>query len=471
MHGAATLHPLTERAPATWQRELRALAALAGPLVGANLLQMAVFAIDVVFVARLGPVEFAAATLGVFLFNLLAFALVGLVGAAEPLIAAALGRRIGAVRQVRRSFRMALWLAAAGSLVVIALLNLAEPILRLAGQDAAVAARAGSFCRLLSLAAPFAVAAALMRLTAAALGRPGWALVVTLLALGVAVTANWCLVFGNAGFPALGLEGAAIASLLTSLATAASYAVILSTDRRLRRFHLFGNWWRTEWPRMIEIAKLGAPIALGWMAEGGLFGGAALLMGLISVTAIDAHAVALNIAAVAFQVPFGLAQAATIRVGLAYGAADPRWVGRAGGVAIVSGIAVMVVSASILWAVPGVLVRAYVDPAREVAVAALAVELLGVAAVFQLVDGAQAVAAGVLRGVQDTRVPMMIQVFGYWVIGFGIAALLGFTFGWGAIGIWWGLAAGLGVVSALLIWRWSVRARLGLLPDPAARTA
>jgi len=294
---------------------------------------------------------------------------------------------------------------------------------------------------------------------------------VTLLALVVAVTANWCLVFGNAGFPALGLEGAAIASLLTSLATAASYAVILSTDRRLRRFHLFGNWWRTEWPRMIEIAKLGAPIALGWMAEGGLFGGAALLMGLISVTAIDAHAVALNIAAVAFQVPFGLAQAATIRVGLAYGAADPRWVGRAGGVAIVSGIAVMVVSASILWAVPGVLVRAYVDPAREVAVAALAVELLGVAAVFQLVDGAQAVAAGVLRGVQDTRVPMMIQVFGYWVIGFGIAALLGFTFGWGAIGIWWGLAAGLGVVSALLIWRWSVRARLGLLPDPAARTA
>jgi Na+-driven multidrug efflux pump len=257
---------------------------------------------------------------------------------------------------------------------------------------------------------------------------------------------------------------------VSRLAIAASYAVILTTDRRLRRFHLFGNWWRTEWPRMIEIAKLGAPIALGWMAEGGLFGGAALLMGLISVTAIDAHAVALNIAAVAFQVPFGLAQAATIRVGLAFGAADPRWVGRAGGVAIVSGIAVMVVSASILWAVPGLLVRVYVDPTREIAVTALAVELLGVAAVFQLVDGAQAVAAGVLRGVQDTRVPMMIQVFGYWGIGFGIAALLGFTFGWGAIGIWWGLAAGLGVVSALLIWRWSARARLGLLPDPAPRT-
>ena len=467
MHGAATLTPLTEAPPATWRNELRALLALAGPLVGANLLQMAVFAVDVIFVARLGPTEFAAATLGVFLFNLLAFALVGLVGAAEPLIAASLGRRIGAVRQVRRSFRMALWLAVAGSLLVMLLLNLAAPALRLAGQDPAVAARAGAFCRILSFAVLPAVLAALMRLTAAALGRPGWALVVTLLALGVAIIANWCLVFGNAGFPALGLEGAALASVGVSCASCVSYAVILHTDRKLRRFRLFGNWWRTEWPRMVEIARLGAPISLGWMAEGGLFGGAALLMGLISVTAIDAHAVALNIAAVAFQIPFGLAQAATIRVGFAYGAADRAWIARAGGVAIVVGIGVMVLSALVFWSVPGLLVRAYVDPAREVAVASMAVQLLGVAAVFQLVDGAQAVAAGVLRGVQDTRVPMMIQVFGYWVIGFGTAALLGFVAGWQAIGIWWGLAAGLGVVSFLLIGRWRARERLGLLPATA----
>ncbi|MEE2915585.1 MAG: MATE family efflux transporter, partial [Pseudomonadota bacterium] len=148
MHGHAALSPLTEAPPETWRDELRALLALAGPLVGANLLQMAVFAVVVVFVARLGPVEFAAATLGVFLFNVLAFALVGLVGAAEPLIAAALGARVGAVRQVRRSFRMGMWLAGLGTIVVVALLNIAEPLLRLAGQDAAVAARAGVFCRI-----------------------------------------------------------------------------------------------------------------------------------------------------------------------------------------------------------------------------------------------------------------------------------------------------------------------------------
>lgn len=467
MHGPAAPTPLTEAPPPTWRAELAALARLAGPLIGANLLQMAVFAVDVVFVARLGPTEFAAATLGVYIFHIFAFGLIGMVGAAEPLIAASLGRKVGAVRQVRRSFRMAMWLAAIGSLAVMAVLNLAAPILRLAGQDAAVAARAGDFCRVLSLAVLPAVMAALIRLTAAALGRPGWALVVTTLALGVAVLGNWCLVFGNAGFPALGLEGAALSSVLVSCATCAAYIVILLTDRKLRRFRLLGKWWRAEWSRMVEIARLGAPIALGWMAEGGLFGGAALLMGLISVTAIDAHAVALNIAAIAFQIPFGLAQAGTIRVGYAYGAGDRAWIGRAGNVAIGSGIAVMVLSAAIFWAVPHWLVRLYVDPARETAVASMAIGLLGIAAIFQLVDGAQAVAAGVLRGVQDTRVPMMIQVGGYWGTGFGTALLLGFGLGWGARGVWWGLAAGLGVVSVLLIWRWSRRDRL----RPTPRTA
>jgi MATE family multidrug resistance protein len=449
--------PPLSRAPATDGAELAALVRLAGPLVAANLLQMAVFAVDVIFVARLGPVPFAAATLGVFLFHILTFGLVGLIGAAEPLIAAAIGHRIDAVRQVRRSFRMALWLAVVGGVGVMAVLNVAAPLLRLAGQDAEVAARAGGFCRILSLAVIPAAASALMRLTAAALGRPGWALVVTAISLGVGILANWCLVYGHLGFPALGLEGSALASVVVSCAATFAYAAILRRDRRLRRFCLFGRWWRPEWSRLVEIAKLGAPIALGWMAEGGLFGGAALLMGMISVVAIDAHAVALNIAAIAFQIPFGIAQAATVRVGFAYGAADPRWVRRAGTVAIGLGIAVMAATALILWAIPALLVRIYVDPAAHAEVAVLAAQLLGVAALFQLFDGAQAVAAGVLRGVQDTRVPMMIQIFGYWAIGFATAVALGFGAGMGAMGIWWGLAAGLGAVSAMLLWRWHGR--------------
>ena len=459
-----TAPPLAE-APATAGQELRALVRLAGPLVAANLLQMAVFAVDVIFVARLGATEFAAATLGVFLFNLLAFALIGLGGAAEPIIAAALGRRVGAVREVRRTFRMALWLVALAGLPVIAILLSGGALFRLAGQDPAVAARAGDFLRIMAFAVIPAAAAGLMRLTAAALGRPGYVFLVTAAGLAVGIVANWLLVFGNAGFPALGLEGSAIASVAVSVAMLVAYAVVLRADRRLRRYRLFGRWWRADWGQLARVARLGLPIALTWTFEGGLFGGVALLMGLIGVAEVAAHAVALNIAAFAFQVPFGIAQAATIRVGLAYGARDAAWVGQAGRVALLLGTGVMAFSAALIWAIPGPLVGIYLDsgPATA-ATAALAVRFLAVAAVFQLVDGAQAVAQGVLRGIQDTRVPMVIALFGYWVVGFGMSVLLGFRTPLAGVGVWWGLAIGLAVVAMLLIRRWSARARLGLLP-------
>ena len=328
-----------------------------------------------------------------------------------------------------------------------------------------MAARAGDFLDLLALAVIPAAAAGLMRLTAAALGRPGYVFAVTAAGLAVGILANWLLVFGHAGFPALGLEGSAIASVSVSVAMLVAYAAVLVTDRRLRRYRLFGRWWRSDWPQFVRVFKLGFPIALTWTFEGGLFGGVALLMGLIGVTEVAAHAVALNIAAFAFQVPFGIAQAATIRVGLAYGARDPAWMGRAGNVALLLGTGVMAVSAAVIWAVPGALVGIYLDPGpANAATAALAVEFLAVAAVFQLVDGAQAVAQGVLRGLQDTRVPMVVALFGYWVVGFGSSVLLGFHTPLAGVGIWWGLAIGLAVVSALLVWRWSARARLGLLP-------
>jgi MATE family multidrug resistance protein len=305
-----------------------------------------------------------------------------------------------------------------------------------------------------------------MRTTAAALGRPGWALGVTALALVAGAVGNWAFVFGHLGAPALGLEGSAIANVLTAVAMLAAYGAILAFDPKLRRYRLFGRWWVTEWSRFAEIVRLGTPIALTFTLEGGLFGGAAFLMGLIGVTEVAGHAIALNIAAIAFQVPFGIAQAATIRVGLAYGARDHAWIALAGRAAILLGTGFMAVTALAIWVAPRLFVSIYIDvddPANA-AVVALAVQYLFVAAVFQLFDGAQAVGAGALRGLQDTRVPMVIAAFGYWVAGFGTAILLGFTAGWQGVGIWAGLAVGLVVVSALLLWRWKRRATLGLLP-------
>jgi MATE family multidrug resistance protein len=463
--------PALTAAPATTRGELRATIGLAAPLVAANLLQMGVYSIDVIFVARLGTTELAAATLGVYLYSVLAFAMIGLVGAAAPLIAAELGRRRHAVRQVRRSFRMAMWLAVVAGLATMAVLANGERLLLLARQDPHVAARTGAFLDILLWAVIPAVATGVMRVTASALGRPGWAMLVTGLGLATGVLGNWLLVFGRAGFPALGLEGSAIASVVTSTAMMLAFVAILLLDPRLRRYRLFGNWWRTEWSRLREIVRLGLPIALTMTFEGALFSAAGFLMGLIGVTEVAAHAIALQIAAIAFQVPFGVAQAATIRVGMAYGAADRVWIGRAGAVSLAVGIGFMVVTAALLLVAPRLFVGIYVDPAdaANAALVALAVQYLGVAAAFQLFDGAQAVAAGVLRGLQDTRVPMLVALFGYWVVGAGASVLFGFGLGWQGLGIWWGLAAGLAAVSILLLWRWSARARLGLLPDTARR--
>lgn len=469
MSASAAPMPLAGPAPASTRAELRALLRLAGPLVGANLLQMAVYAVDVMFVARLSAVDFAASTLGVFLLSLVMWALIGMTGACAPIIAAELGARAHAVREVRRSFRMAMWLGLVAGLAAMAVLAFGKHILLALGQDPRVAVRTGAFLDILLWVMLPNIWAGVMRTVAAALGRPGWAMLVTAGALGVNALGNWLLVFGNAGFPALGLEGSATASLVTATLMMLAYAAILGFDRTLRRYRLFGKWWVPHWRRFREIVKLGTPIAIVFTLEGGLFGGAAFLMGLIGVTEVAAHAIALNIAAIAFQVPFGIAQAATIRVGMGYGARDRVWIARAGWSAIVTGTAFMALTATLIWVAPRLIVGIYVDvddPARAREVA-LAIQYLAVCAMFQLFDGAQAVAAGSLRGLQDTRMPMIIAAFGYWVAGFGTAILLGFHWHWQGVGIWVGLAVGLLVVSVSLVSRWGLRERLDLVPHPA----
>jgi putative MATE family efflux protein len=459
--GAPT--PLAGPLPSSARAEFAALARLAGPLVAANLVQMAVYAVDVVFVARLGTAEFAAATLAVFLYSVSMWALISTVGAGAPLIAAELGRRAHAVREVRRTFRMSCWLAVLGAAPLLTVLWNGEAVLRLAGQDPHVAHRAGQFLRVLMWALIPGGLSGAMRNAAAALGRPGWSLVVSCVALGCGILGNWCLVFGHAGLPALGLIGSATASVGTVLAMTLAYLVILHADPRLRRYRLWGRWWRPEWRRLGEIARLGWPIALSVILEAGLFGGAALLMGLIGIVAVAAHSVALNIASVTFQVPFGVAQAATIRVGLGFGARDPGAVRRAGLVALATGTGFMLVAASLIGLFPRVVIAGYLDvraPANA-PVVALAARLLLVAAAFQLFDGAQAVLQGMLRGVQDTRAPMLIALGSYWGVGFGVAAWLAFGRGWGGVGVWSGFVVGLANATALLGWRW--RSRRGRL--------
>ncbi len=458
---------MTEIAPsATLRTELGATLRLAAPLAVANLLQMLVYAIDVIFLARLGEQALAASSLSISLFGLMMWCFSGLTGACAPLIAAELGRRAHAVREVRRSVRMALWLAVGCSLAGMVVAANGEAIMLATGQDPEVSVMAGKFLGILMFAMVPMIASNVLRTFVSTLGRPFFATAITALAIVVNVLGNWVFVFGNLGAPKLGLEGSAISSVITALATLGAYALAIRHDLRLRRYSILGRWWRPEWPRLRDMLRIGTPIMLTILAEAGLFSGAAFLMGLIGAAELAGHTVALQVAALAFQVPFGIGQAVTIRVGYFYGAGDREGIGRAGLSAFILSLAFMVVTASAMLLAPRLFLSLYVDPAapQNAAMAGFALQYLLVAAAFQLFDGTQAVAAGALRGLQDTRMPMAIALFGYWLPGVGTSVVLGFWTPLGGLGVWIGLAAGLVVVASLLTWRWSKRAKLGLLP-------
>jgi MATE family multidrug resistance protein len=458
--------PVPVSAQSAMRAEFGAMLRLAGPLAAANLLQMLVYAIDVIFVARLGEQALAASSLSIALFSLMAWGSSAMTGAVAPLIAAELGARRNAVREVRRSVRMGLWLAVMLGLGCMAVSWQGEAILRAAGQNAVVAARAGGFLQVLAFAIVPMILSNVLRNFISALGRPAFATAITALAILVNGAGNYAFVFGHWGAPALGLNGSGLASVCTAWATLAAYLFAIRLDRRLRRYRILGRWWRPEWSRFREIVRIGIPIAFTVIAEGGLFGSAAFLMGLIGQTELAGHAVALQIAALAFQVPFGIGQAATIRVGYAYGAQDSGAVKRAGAAALWLGLGFAVGNAILMLFTPRMLLSAYVDvnAVANAAMVGFAVRYLAIGAAFQLADSTQTIAAGALRGLQDTRWPMTIALGGYWLPGFGTAALLGLLTPLRGLGVWLGLAIGLLVVAVLMVRRWWARERLGLLP-------
>ncbi|BDI59569.1 MATE family efflux transporter [Qipengyuania nanhaisediminis] len=458
----------------SWAGEFRSTALLALPLALANLLQMLTYAIDVIFIARLGEEPLAASALAVSLFGLVLWAFTALTGAVAPLIAEALGARAPALRPVRRSVRMALWLSVVTGIVGMGLCLLLEPLMRLTGQQEAIILLAREYNYVIIFSLVPMLLAATLRNFVSALGRPIFATAITAAGVGVNALANYAFIFGNFGAPELGLRGAAVATIITSLFTLAAYIIAIRLDPRLHRYRIFGRWWSPDWARFAQIVRIGTPIALTVTAEAGIFGAAAFLMGRFGAAELAGHTVALQLAALAFQVPFGVSQASTIRVGYFHGARDPVGIKRAGAVALVIGTGFMGFTASAMVLAPYALLSIYVDPyaAKNAALVGFALQYLVLAAAFQLVDGVQAVAAGNLRGLQDTRMPMWIAIFSYWVPGFGSAIVLGFFTPLEGTGVWIGLATGLSFAAVLLLWRWVRRERLGLVrtgEPPAVR--
>ena len=455
-----------------WRSEIHATMALAWPLILANLTMQMIQATDVVLMGWLGPRQLAAAALGLnltFAFVLLGM---GMITAAAPMMATALGKRSTAVRDVRRSFRQALWLSAMLSLIFWPILWNAEGLILGLGQEPGLARDAGIFLRgYMWSIFPFLLFQA-MRHFLSALERPRWILGISAVGIAANAVLGWGLIFGRYGLPELGILGGGLASSIVWWLLAAGLAIVITTDRQFRRFHLFGRWWRADGKRFRTLIILGLPIGLTMAFEGAVFGAAAYLMGLIDADSIAAHAIALQIAGVTFMVPMGVGQAATIRVGLALGRDDRAGIGRAGWTAFVIGVGFMGLMAVAMWLAPRPMITVFLaDIPANARVISLAVSFLAVAAIFQIVDGAQVVGAGMLRGLHDTRVPMIFAFFGYWVIGIGVGVWLAFDRGWAGVGIWIGLAAGLAVVAVLMLDRWRRRVAIGLVGPRPSRAA
>jgi MATE family, multidrug efflux pump len=437
--------------------------ALAWPLILANVTQQAIQATDVLLMGRLGATQLAAATLALnltFTFNLF---LLGLLIASSPMMATALGNRSNAVRDVRRTFRAGLWLLIFTLPPYWLLLWHVGWLMRAFGQSAELAEQGQIFLRAYMWCAAPWLLFQLLRNFVSALERPRVVLWLSIAGIGVNALLSWALIFGHLGLPPLGLRGGGIGSTLTWLIMCAALIGMIVRDRQFRRFHLFGRWWRFDRERTLAMVRLGWPIGITMALEMGVFALAAYFMGWIGAPAVAAHAVALQLAALTFMVPLGLGQAATVRVGLALGRRDAPAISRAGWTAWCLGVGFMAVMAVIIWAFPRPLVLLFLEdlPANAVTIA-LAVSFLKVAAAFQLVDGAQVIGAGMLRGLHDTRWPLIFALVGYWGVGLGIGAWLAFAADWKGVGIWVGLASGLAAVAALMLGRWLLRDRIGL---------
>jgi multidrug resistance protein, MATE family len=298
--------------------------------------------------------------------------------------------------------------------------------------------------------------------------------VIMLIGVSFNAIAAYGLIFGRLGLPALGLQGAGIAAALTNCFLFVGLLGYILIDRQFRRFQILGRLSRPDWVRFREIFRIGLPIGVTLVMEVGLFATAGFLIGLIGTAELAAHQIALQCASVSFMVPLGLAQAATVRVGLAAGAGDPAGIQRAGNAALVMGGVFMLAMALVMWTAPEAIAGLFIhasDPVNAPVVRA-AVTFLAIAALFQIFDGGQVIGAGALRGLKDTRWPMAIAGLAYWIVGIGLATGLGFGAGWGGLGIWIGLAAALAVAAFLMVARFVLlQRRFATEAEATLRTA
>lgn len=436
-------------------QHLKGVTALGLPLIGSHLAQFGINLTDTVMMGWYGAEDLAAIVLAQsFYFTLFLFG-TGFAWAVMPLVASANGT--GDDRQVRRVTRMGLWTSMLFAAACVPLMIWSGSFLQLLGQEPSLAENAQTYLFIAGFGLGPALIVMTLKSYLAAMERTAVVLWSTLAMAGMNALLNYALIFGNWGAPELGIRGAAITSLAVQIVAAAGIAIYAA--RTLPEHSLFARFWRPDGEVFAQVFRLGWPIGLTSLAEVGLFSASVVMMGWIGTLELAAHGIVLNITSVTFMVHVGLSNAATIRAGQAFGRRDE--VHLRTGALVVMGLsacmAVMTIAAFLIWPAP--LISLFIDPTDPAlpGIILVGTVMLAFAALFQFADSAQVIALGLLRGVQDTRVPMIIAACSYWVIGLPLSYWLAFSRGMGAPGLWLGLVIGLALAGIFLMLRFWLR--------------
>lgn len=435
--------------------EVRASLLLAVPLAAAQLAQSATAFVDTVMMGMLGSSTIAAGGLGANAFNLLLIVSSVIVSAVSPLVAQAFGA--GKTDMVGRVVRQGLWLSVILGIPLTLLLWYAGPILLLLGQEPKTVALAETYLRAIAWGFLPGLGLAVLKNFVTALSVPRPVMVIVVGGTVLNIVGNYLLMFGKLGLPALGLAGIGWASTLSIWSMFVALVIYIQSQRQFQVYGVFRNLHQFEGRVFRELLQVGLPIGVLAAVEVGMFTATTLLMGTLGTVTLAAHQIALQTVSISFTVPLGISFATTVRVGQLVGQGNAKGARRAGYVGIAMGGLFMAFAAVLFWMMPVRIVSLYlnINNPANVAVAKLAKTLLGVAAIFQIVDGIQINAAGALRGLKDTRVPMVIGIVAYWCIGLTGGYILGIKLGFGGVGLWWGLAIGLAVAAIVLTWRFS----------------
>jgi MATE family multidrug resistance protein len=424
---------------------------LAIPVVIVQVGMMAMGVVDTIMVGHISAQALAAVALGnLYFFTLAVFAL-GTLMVLDPVVAQAVGA--GDRSAVARAVQRGVIIAALLTVPAVALLTLAAPLFSLARQPAEVIPLAAAYAiRTAPGTFPFLLFV-VFRQTLQAMGRTApivGAIIGANLANGVL---NWMLIFGHLGFPAMGVVGSAWATTISRVLLLLWLWAASRRDLHPLLSPIRPEIWRLQ--PLARMFRLGIPIGAQSVLEFGAFALVALMMGWMGTQAMAGHQVAINLAALTFMVPLGVGDAASVLVGQAVGRGDPEGARGSARAAFACGVAFMTMTGAVFLSLPESLARLY---SRDLGVIGVAASLIPIAGVFQIFDGIQVVASGVLRGLGDTRAPMVANLLGYWVVGIPVSIYLGFVARLGPAGLWWGLVLGLGLVGTSLLLR--VRTRL-----------